>query len=411
MTDGPLRRPPLPPGRVVELPGRGTTFVREVAGPPRTRRRSCCCTGGRPPPTSTGSRRSPPSAGGSGCCRWTIAATVAAWRRRAPFRLERLRRRRHGAQATSSASSGASRSATRWAGRSRSWSGTATGTGWTASCCAPPPIAFASTRDERLPLRRHGRAGPRLAADARPAARLASRASTWPAAPGSTTAGRWSRSAAHDWTKILEAGRAIGRFSSRAWVGEIDVPTAVMHHHAGPRRARCAARSACSSPSRAPRPTASTAITTPASINADRFVPDPRQRLHVRRRAGPRGRRRLTAPDVRSGAGATAPPGSPCAGRRRSRPPACVAWRWRRPPTPAAGRSAEPGRPDTGTSAARPSRRARNAELARLGARVGRTYASTAARKLFASAESGRGARPRAGAAHGRATSPPASAR
>ena len=33
------------------------------------------------------------------------------------------------------------------------------------------------------------------------------------------------------------------------------------------------------------------------------------------------------------------------------------------------------------------SRRARNAELARLGARVGRTYASTAARKLFASAE------------------------
>ena len=27
-------RPPLPPGREVELPGRGTTFVRELAGPP-----------------------------------------------------------------------------------------------------------------------------------------------------------------------------------------------------------------------------------------------------------------------------------------------------------------------------------------------------------------------------------------
>src|SRR3954454_20650831 len=26
--------PPLPPGRTVELPGRGTTFVREVSGPP-----------------------------------------------------------------------------------------------------------------------------------------------------------------------------------------------------------------------------------------------------------------------------------------------------------------------------------------------------------------------------------------
>src|SRR3954449_7851087 len=26
--------PPLPPGRTVELPGRGTTFVRELPGPP-----------------------------------------------------------------------------------------------------------------------------------------------------------------------------------------------------------------------------------------------------------------------------------------------------------------------------------------------------------------------------------------
>jgi 3-oxoadipate enol-lactonase len=32
----------------------------------------------------------------------------------------------------------------------------------------------------------------------------------------------------HDWTRILEAGQAIGRFSSRAWVGEIDVPTAIV---------------------------------------------------------------------------------------------------------------------------------------------------------------------------------------
>jgi len=32
----------------------------------------------------------------------------------------------------------------------------------------------------------------------------------------------------HDWTKILDAGHEIGRFSSRAWAGEIDVPTAVL---------------------------------------------------------------------------------------------------------------------------------------------------------------------------------------
>ncbi|HZX53283.1 MAG TPA: alpha/beta hydrolase, partial [Ilumatobacteraceae bacterium] len=33
---------------------------------------------------------------------------------------------------------------------------------------------------------------------------------------------------AHDWRAILEAGRAIGNFSSRDWVGEIDVPTSVV---------------------------------------------------------------------------------------------------------------------------------------------------------------------------------------
>jgi len=31
--------------------------------------------------------------------------------------------------------------------------------------------------------------------------------------------------AAHDWRAVLEAGRAIGRFSSLDWLGEIDVPT------------------------------------------------------------------------------------------------------------------------------------------------------------------------------------------
>jgi 3-oxoadipate enol-lactonase len=30
----------------------------------------------------------------------------------------------------------------------------------------------------------------------------------------------------HDWRAVLEAGREIGRFSSRSWLAEIDVPTA-----------------------------------------------------------------------------------------------------------------------------------------------------------------------------------------
>jgi 3-oxoadipate enol-lactonase len=32
----------------------------------------------------------------------------------------------------------------------------------------------------------------------------------------------------HDWRMVLEAGRAIGRFNSRPWIDEIDVPTSVV---------------------------------------------------------------------------------------------------------------------------------------------------------------------------------------
>ena len=32
----------------------------------------------------------------------------------------------------------------------------------------------------------------------------------------------------NDWTKVLEAGNALGRFDSRPWLGEIDVPTSVV---------------------------------------------------------------------------------------------------------------------------------------------------------------------------------------
>lgn len=31
-----------------------------------------------------------------------------------------------------------------------------------------------------------------------------------------------------DWTAVLEAGNALGRFDSRPWIGEVDVPTAVV---------------------------------------------------------------------------------------------------------------------------------------------------------------------------------------
>lgn len=34
--------------------------------------------------------------------------------------------------------------------------------------------------------------------------------------------------AGHDWAQILEAGRELGRFDSRTWIGDVDVPTAVV---------------------------------------------------------------------------------------------------------------------------------------------------------------------------------------
>jgi pimeloyl-ACP methyl ester carboxylesterase len=32
----------------------------------------------------------------------------------------------------------------------------------------------------------------------------------------------------HDWRLLLEAGVAIGRYDARSWIGEVDVPTAVV---------------------------------------------------------------------------------------------------------------------------------------------------------------------------------------
>jgi 3-oxoadipate enol-lactonase len=34
--------------------------------------------------------------------------------------------------------------------------------------------------------------------------------------------------ASHDWRSILEAGSALGRFDSRTWLSQIDVPTSVV---------------------------------------------------------------------------------------------------------------------------------------------------------------------------------------
>jgi 3-oxoadipate enol-lactonase len=86
---------------------------------------------------------------------------------------------------------------------------------------------FASGRDERLmfygmgALARASRLTPAMLRDRLSGVYLARRARRYD---------DWAMEqvSRHDWTKILEAGQAIGRFSSREWVGEIDVPVAVV---------------------------------------------------------------------------------------------------------------------------------------------------------------------------------------
>lgn len=50
---------------------------------------------------------------------------------------------------------------------------------------------------------------------------LSRKAQTW---------GPWAieQAASHDWRMVLEAGKAIGEFSSSDWIGAVDVPTAVV---------------------------------------------------------------------------------------------------------------------------------------------------------------------------------------
>ncbi len=45
-----------------------------------------------------------------------------------------------------------------------------------------------------------------------------------------STMRRWARAemGRHDWRIVLEAGRAMGTYSARRWIGDVDVPTAVL---------------------------------------------------------------------------------------------------------------------------------------------------------------------------------------
>jgi 3-oxoadipate enol-lactonase len=217
--------PPLPPGRDIELPGRGRTFVRELPGP-----------AGAPTVLLLHG--------------WTATADLnwfasfeALGRR---FRVVALDHRGHGRglrgprpfRLEDCADDAAA--LMELCGISRaipvgySMGGPIAQLVWRRHphlvegmvLCATAR-SFASTREERLAFL--GLSGLAVAARMTPPpakrwlselvhARRTREYEEWAAA----------QVAAHDWQTILEAGSAIGRFSSQGWIGEIDAPTAVL---------------------------------------------------------------------------------------------------------------------------------------------------------------------------------------
>ena len=217
--------PPLPPGRYVDLPGRGTTFIREVPGPP-----------GAPVLVLLHG--------------WTATADInwfpsfAALGRR--FRVIALDHRGHGRGLSSAAPFRLRDCADDVAALADelgiasvipvgySMGGPVAQLVWHRHpervqglvLCATAK-RFATSRDERLmfygmgALARASRLSPAMLRDRLSGVYLARRARRYD---------DWAMEqvSRHDWTKILEAGQAIGRFSSREWVGDIDVPVAVV---------------------------------------------------------------------------------------------------------------------------------------------------------------------------------------
>ncbi|MBA2625933.1 MAG: alpha/beta hydrolase [Acidimicrobiia bacterium] len=238
--------PPLPPGRPVELPGRGRTFIRECAGPPGA-------------PTLLLLHG------------WTANADLnwfqsfAALGRR--FRVVAIDHRGHGRGIRSRrpfrlrdcADDAAALVAELGTGPvvavGYSMGGPVAQLLWKRHpeavrglvLCATART-FASRPQERVNFTALG--GLALAARAVPEAarrRLARRFIG--TRTDDTSIEAWVVEEMHrnDWKMVLEAGTALGRFDSRAWIGEVDVPTAVVVNTAdgvvAPARQRALARS------------------------------------------------------------------------------------------------------------------------------------------------------------------------
>ncbi len=233
-----VAEPNLPPGREIELPGRGTTFIRELDGPSPTAPTLILLHG------------------------WTASADLNWFRCYRPlarhYRVVALDHRGHAggirsrklfrlAECANDAAALADLlGVDRFIPVGYSMGGPIAQLMWKQHperviglvLCATAG-SFASSREEKLSFM--GLSG--LAALAR-VAPAGARHWLTDRVYLQRKAGQWDPWAVeqvgrHEWRTVLEAGRAIGSFSSRAWIGDVDVPTSVvitMRDHVVPLR-------------------------------------------------------------------------------------------------------------------------------------------------------------------------------
>ena len=224
---GGIAEPRLPPGRTIELPGRGTTFVRELAGPNPAAPTVMLLHG------------------------WTASADVNWFLSYFPlaehFRVVALDHHGHGGGirrrrmfrledcADDAAALADVLGIEQFIPVGYSMGGPIAQLLWRHHrekviglvLCATTSV-FSESREERLSFM--GLTG--LAALAR---YTPMRARAWLTHQVylQRKIGEWEpwaleQAARHEWRTVLEAGRAIGRFSSTGWIGEIDVPTSTV---------------------------------------------------------------------------------------------------------------------------------------------------------------------------------------
>ncbi len=218
--------PALPPGRPVELAGRGTTFVREVLGPP-----------GAPTVVLLHG--------------WTVTADLNWFACFEPlgrrFRVLALDHRGHGRGirsvrpfrladcADDVVALADALGIDRFVPVGYSMGGPIAQLTWRRHpdrveglVLAATARNFAGTREERLGFA--GLGGLALAARLTPTPVKDYLAHEVLRRRSSRRFEAWAMEQVrrNDWRAVLEAGRALGSFSSREWIGEIDVPTAVI---------------------------------------------------------------------------------------------------------------------------------------------------------------------------------------